>query len=511
MSESALYPPGRGQRHECTQCGRNMDKAARVFMDMAFCGTCYAREFLRRPCSRCLAPAMLHKSQDTGLCRSCIKLTRVCQRCEKPVRRAALIVNDAPVCASCRRHFEPYPKSYKPADHQTCSVCRKYRKPVNKSGPPLCAKCAASDRREEVEEIEQAYWMDYLLGAQESLRMRLTQDWCRTLFDGFVEHQVESVSVKPLALRIERYLPMFQSLEQRFKSLAEIHANSLLENYTPEELRRAEAVVSFLYQSGVGVPTRDKLEDTAERRRIRAIIGSVRDPNHAQILEEFLRLRAGPSSGDAPSVKTLRVSLRAACGLLEITEAGFPAQRDVARYLRGRPGQRAALASFIGFLRGRGVEVSLPAKPKKPRPKKNTASSGVSLESCLAMLKSSDEYGQLRAAAVGAVVGLLGLPLSDVVRYPRTQITGDEQALKLTIDGEVVTLDPRLAVNLMRYIAMRDRKIGNKEGFLFPGRASHQHVSEAAVTYHFKEWGVSARELGALGRSFLKREAQILL
>lgn len=490
----------RGQHHACGSCGCTIKKAHRVFHDQPFCDTCYAREFLRRPCSRCAEPTLLHISQETGLCRKCEQLERVCLRCARPVKRAALLVGGEPVCPSCRRHFPPFPAKTKPKNHATCGICRKYRRVVRRdeADRPYCSRCADTDRREEVAEQEARYWLDSLAQRTVQLAPLLTTPWCQELFKTFVEAEVGRTPAQALALNLKHHHQVFMALETRMPDIAVATSAQFLEKFTAAEMRRWEMVFGFLRRQGYALPKADDLERASDLRRIQAAIKGVERCHDGWRIARFAKHLDAQSS----TIKTQRVAIRAACGLVQVHPSSRLTQKSVDAYLAAKPGQRAALSSFIGYLRGQGVALRLPKKPPK---RKKGVSRLKDLDACIGILQHSQNYGQLRAAVAGVLIGLLGMQLKAALKLPREALTWSAGGISLALPGQTVELDSRLVEGISRYLALRDADVGHVGGLLFPGRAGVERVSEATLGYHFKEWGVSARNLIVAGREYLAR------
>ncbi len=511
--DPALTPP-RGRRRECHRCGRPIQKAQRVFMGIVFCSTCYAREFSRRPCRRCGKPARLHKSQETGLCRSCERAERSCLRCERPVPKAALLIEGKAVCPSCRRYFPPFHRPKRPAGHETCSVCRKHRsvEARDENGRPLCKLCAASDRREEVREIDERYWRENLLRRHAALEQRLKTPWCRKLLDGFVAHQVAKVPAMRLSLALERHVRNFRKLESRFASLDEIDSAALLERFNTEEMRRAQSLLEYLRDVGMEVPTRDQAEGLAEERRMTDLLESMRDSPHARILEGFHAHLAEPNfRGQLSKPKSRRLSLKAACGLIRTAGEKALGQDVLEAYLRAVPGQHAGVSRFVGYLsRRKGLAISLPP-PRAPKVRQPSAREGdEALARCLRHLADDVDFVNLRAAVAGALVGLVALPLADVVRLGRGVVSrGTDGTLVIALpDDAQFEADPRITPGLARYLRCRDELTGTTDGFLFPGRPTSQHVNEGTISSRLKSWGAPVQVLAICARRWIKERAR---
>ena len=99
--------------------------------------------------------------------------------------------------------------------------------------------------------------------------------------------------------------------------------------------------------------------------RIRAILASIpaNSPGAATLLA-YCGLLGGADQGTLSSLRSTRMALRPAADLLlqadPSTGSGLPTQKHLDRYVRHRPGQRAAVTGFVHFLnrqQGCGLEL----------------------------------------------------------------------------------------------------------------------------------------------------------
>lgn len=492
-----------------------MAKAHRVFQGIAFCPSCYKREFKPRPCRNCGASTRLHRTQETGLCRVCDSAERRCLRCERPVPRAALRIENKVVCPSCRRYFPPFPIRRSAPDHETCSVCRKHRDVARRDddGRPLCSRCADHDRREEVRELDESYWRQGVLNRHALLEPTLSTAWAQELLSGFIEFQLGRVPAKRLALTLSGQVDRLKLLEQRFDGLDAITEESLLARYTSEELRRSQTILAYLRSIHIETPNRDQSEQLAEGRRIAALLEKAQRTPHSSVVQRFHVALGQPNKrGVTPEKRSQRLNLTAATGWVTLAGDDSLSQKNLDRYLRERPGQRAALSSFIGYLRREeGINLDLPSKPHAKFPIASQRTGDVALARCLSILGSySNSFETRRAALAGALVGLLGLPLRVVVRIPRRGLVESRQGgLKLSIPDvniKDVLVDEKLSANIERYLGDRDERVGSSDGFLLPGRPFDQHVGENTVSSLLKTLGVQVRMLSIRGHDWIRRE-----
>lgn len=494
----------------CGSCGRGMEKAKRIFEGVAFCSSCYLRHFERRPCERCGQPARLHKSQEIGRCGKCERETRRCLRCDELTPRAALIFEGEAVCKKCRRYYPPFPpKAQKDSSQRNCQVCRKPRNVAGRDpdGRPLCAKCFSIDRREEVAEEDRRYWVTSLARRQVVGRQSLITQWCRALFDTFVEFRLTNTPPKSLSLKLANYIQFFQGLETRFHSRKTLFNANLLDHYTPDELRRSEPIITFFAEIGVDAPTRAHTRAAAERRRIHDILAEHAGGSFYAILKAYSEDMANPTPPrQTIALTTQRTNLRAAAGLVAATGGKRITQSTVTRFLVSSPGQRASLSRFIGFLNDGAYDLSLPSvKSRNPRPTRATDSS---LEVCLHALENEASLSRRRALLCAIFSGLLGLPLAKVVAFERDRLSSNHaNAVTLYLDGAWVSLPDRLHGPLSRHLNDRDVEMESRQGWLFPGRPDSQPITSETVNYHLKKFGVTASQLAIEGRYVLKMRA----
>ena len=125
---------------ECFGCGRLMERAHRIFKQESYCGTCYAREFKRKPCPQCGEMARLPERHPNAICSSCEK-RKPCVRCGKEGYRLGLMSEYGPVCMACARYF---------SEEKVCSRCgsvSRHLSRVQRLGfdEPVCPRCARAD------------------------------------------------------------------------------------------------------------------------------------------------------------------------------------------------------------------------------------------------------------------------------------------------------------------------------------------------------------------------------
>lgn len=488
-----------GEGH-CGCCGRPMKKATRIYDGVRFCAACYKREFQRVACASCGNPARIHRSQESVLCGQCSRISRKCLRCGRDTPRAALRVGEEVVCKRCRKHYPGGKAAPAWNNRRTCSGCYKYRRVAGytQQGRPLCPLCSEADRSDELKRAENDYWISEVAERQIEARQRLASPWARELFDAFVEQKIGEIAAKPLAARLNNFVTDFAQLESRFEHIREVNSKTLLERYSPEELRGAQAVMAYLAGLGIRTPTTSEVSEAAEGRKIDTLLRRVASEQWFPTLRPFAdELKRPNHRGAFRSTRTRKSYLQAATGLLRHTGTKPLDQRAITSYLRRCPGQRNALMPFVAHLRRMGYSVEL--KPTRVREAATSSDAAdAAIRQLLGVLDTTNSFADARAAMAGVLVGLTGLPLEQVVRLGVRAIepTGYD-AYFFRTESAAIALDQRLTHALTNYLSLRDGAKAAHSHHLFPGNSLHRSVAAATVSARLSRLGASARLLAS--------------
>ena len=373
----------------CDQCGREMEKAHRIYKGLSYCSTCYAREFKSKICPKCGAISRLLAKDPDAICGRCEK-DKPCVRCGKEKYSIGLISIYGPVCKSCARYFaEPKPCSQcgelshhlsrvkrlgfdEPvcpkcarSDHGCCQMCRRSRRLHQASdGRQLCKKClelgyipctscGSLMPAGRGKQCETCYWNSVFerrlrLNQAAFLEKRMSQNYYS--FGIWLKQKIGAFNA---ALKVGRYLAFFLALEK----IEFVHPDysKLLAHFGAEQLRRVQLPIQWLIETqGLVVDTLQKKADS-ERRQIDSLMHRfIAGCKSKKIIDAYYQYLVRKQENGKTSLRSIRLSLRAAISVLELCSTtgldDLPEQKDINLYISRTPGQNAALSGFISFL-----------------------------------------------------------------------------------------------------------------------------------------------------------------
>lgn len=149
----------------------------------------------------------------------------------------------------------------------------------------------------------------------------------------------------------------------------------LLKNFTTALLRQYELPVKWL-ETHVGIALADEdKRDAADLRRVREAVNRLPEGTLArQVADAFASELINRHTAGELLAKSARMALSPAISLLEEEDPEgnrLPRQAALESYLRQVPGQRAAVATFLGFLRANhSLHLRLPPKPSSSAARK---------------------------------------------------------------------------------------------------------------------------------------------
>ena len=378
-----------GTRDECDFCIRDHVHIKRRYQGLRYCATCYTREFKPRACPGCGRSARLPVDRADAVCRACERRAP-CTRCAKIDERRGTTTAEGRLCNACAqrlRETEPCElcttasnrlSRYSRLGHDlrvcprcaragqgTCAACGRHRPlETGPDGRQLCQRC-----RDEGEHPCETCGQTTPAGygrrcrnceATERARKRietiaasLEPTPIAQRFAAFGDWLIETAGAEKAARDAARHAAFFEAIRETWGDVPDYAA--LVANFSAEGLRRQRRPMRWLAEQGLVSIDADTREDDSEQRRIAATIkrlpeGSLAHAvmsNYCAALDE--RLRSGQLTW-----RSARLGLTPAVALLEAAlGAGrdLPEQETLDGQLRETPGQRAALAGFVRWVR----------------------------------------------------------------------------------------------------------------------------------------------------------------
>ena len=374
---------------DCSQCGKSVIKYHRIYKGEGYCHTCYVRVFKPLPCSKCGEIHRLNYKEEQAVCEVCCH-NRPCIRCGKEGYEIGKITMYGPVCNSCSPYFREKkpcgycgvlsskltktekngtglsicPKCYRQEKgYETCPQCHKNRLLVETKQGWLCKKChevglvscqtCGTQMPAGAGNICDACgWLKRFNQRVSLLKFTISAEQVRAAFINFSQWLLQDVGNHKAALAIELYAPFFVEITKFWNGLPSYEV--ILQHFKPKGLRKYLKVKQWLHIIYQGNIQDSRKTDLAEEGRIDTLFAKIADQPIACDLfkgyqvELMARLYAGRTT-----LKSVRLALQPAVGLLMQRINQTPTQSDVGCYLAERLGQQAALTGFVNYLNNR--------------------------------------------------------------------------------------------------------------------------------------------------------------
>lgn len=393
----------------CDGCGDLMEKAHKLHLGNEYCATCYKRLFKAAACVLCNGKAIVHKNEMEPICSACTTSMRTCLRCDKPVPRAGLMIDQRPVCPSCVPYFKEPEKcarcervtsrlSTMPSagvfekicgscrnehTHATCSVCRKYRKVGSRreDASAVCIDCvhdstathACPDCGTQVPGKGQSRCRACLNRSAIEREVKLTSaifahHWVGVLWSRFATWMHARSPGNPKLLgTIQDHQPFFERIDAEYGSAMDLTGPAILQLFGTGVLRTHLLPMQFLAeQLDIHVRTEAK-SDAAEAARITELFISAKRQPWNELLQAYHQ--ALMKSALAPrSIRTYLSNAALFCASANVGNEAWSAG-SLERYLVAKPGARNSLSRFVTFCRSsRGWAVQMPTRGVIVRP-----------------------------------------------------------------------------------------------------------------------------------------------
>lgn len=379
-------PSSPRHRLECLCVGK---KVHRVHKGLPYCSICYARLFKRRLCPGCGNHARLPipKLDEKAVCRRC-EAAAPCVRCRKVGKPVGLMTEFGPACNSCAHYFhdpEPCEKCGELSTRlarvldvdpnlrccpkcaregaATCPNCRRHRFLVEgadgrkrcklciEKGESLCRTCEKPMPAGRGKECDNCTWEKSFNARADILVESFEHAPTRQRFADFCQWLKAEMGAHSAALKLENYLAFFAFLDSNPGGVPSYL--SLLEHYAADGLRRMQTPMMWLKVRYGVEPDVVMREEHSDKRRIEQMLESVPAGVAADALMGYRSYLLSRQAEGRTSIRSVRLSLRAATNVLATTSSAFdalPSQNSVTAYLTHTPGQAAAVQGFIGYL-----------------------------------------------------------------------------------------------------------------------------------------------------------------
>lgn len=351
----------------CLRCGRLTPHAAKLVDGKAVCSGCVGHFNAELKCSICgrmsrrmFSSLLLQQgSESPGHERDGDALG--CAAAETPM----------PICQPCRNK----------ATHATCASCRKHRRVArtDADGKPLCRSCAAPQPTfhacpscgEQIAGNGSARCMPCVLLASALLRARvlragLEREWCRALWDGFVERLTRSPNpVSKASKRLSASLEYFQLIDNAFERREELTGVSLHQVVSSPMHRRHLLAYRFLLDELGTEGAAEARAESSEVRRLHDVLARAKDRAYESLLKAYIDALRASGAADR-TVRMYAGVAQAFCERVAVTPQKVWKPGAVVEFLTHTPGAANSLSRFVTHCRTQlAWDVAMPSKASR--------------------------------------------------------------------------------------------------------------------------------------------------
>ncbi|MBV8659741.1 MAG: hypothetical protein JO142_18120 [Burkholderiales bacterium] len=209
------------------------------------------------------------------------------------------------------------------------------------------------------------YWIQRCSKSAALLVELLRVTRVRESFEGFAAWLHANSSPAVGARRLKHHVEFFEALD----GMGDIEwtAETLLQHFGTAALRKYELPMQWMgVSAGLRVDAGAKADESDERRLSKAVSSMPEGSVGRDVLQRFRKSLQQRCDAGSLTVRSARLAVRPAVALLAsqcVNGSSLPTQQALDAYLAQVPGQRAAMSTFLGFLkRVHGLELKLPAK-----------------------------------------------------------------------------------------------------------------------------------------------------
>ena len=376
------------QFNRCAECGKSPFKPHRIYKELAYCSTCYAREFKTSECRKCGRYARLAIFDKNATCKKC-ELDIPCIRCNKEDYSIGRITQYGPVCSPCAYYFnEPkacpicgtYSKRLasnsnlghtlkvcekcQRSSHKVCPSCNNHRQLHDRGdGIHTCRKCG-------IGEVTNCLSCNTIMPAgrtkfcvdctwQNTFENRLkicveilqTENMSHT-FNSYGKWMAAKLGNMPASQKINKDSVFFCEIESIWKNIPSYEV--LISHYSPEGLRAHRRLVAWLNQEG-HININEKLKSEAsEQLQIEKKLSQIPQGSKCyKPLHEYYQVLEEKQFRGKIKIRTIRLAISAVVNFLLAKNDSFnfiPNQDDIDIFLTNKPGQKGNLTGFVNHL-----------------------------------------------------------------------------------------------------------------------------------------------------------------
>jgi len=543
----------------CSECNGVMPKARAVYNKLAYCSPCYYKIFESVDCEHCGLPMRTPHGKKPAVCKHCKTKNRSCIRCNKPVPRAALIVDKGAVCPSCARFFkepktcpncghithhlardikngfnEPVCERCRRKDHITCADCGKNRRAfsTNHAGKSICAKCSdlkgvpyicptchRPGRRHSNTRCDRCYWMESVGKRFDSVIDSLPNNWVRKEFKHFFDDLFNYYRPKAMSIRLKKYSSFFCLIAEHFNSRDELSYESLVTIFGGRKIKSNTIIMNYFFQHGlIKELSIEKRDDIIQRARQLNVIKKAKNTWYYSLLIDYknyqltiasrYKQRGWKGKKRRLYPTTITGSLSASRAFLEfITELGINdirrvTQAELDKFSNYKSGYLSSIRSFILYL-NRIVKLFQPLKIERPLsaiPPDAFLSPDKSDLLLSSWLSAGEDIS--RQALICSLILLYAQNVQKIVELKLSDILQNEEGLyKIAFGKTEINLNSDVCELLNRYLKVR-RTLNVMEQewenpYLFPGSMKGSHLSNVTACGYLKKYDVTAKQLFA--------------
>lgn len=492
------------------------------------CKRCRAKGRTCAKCGREFAVKHVGKVFDDGsaYCSNCVrggKEMQICPNCGLETKHLSRDVNAGfhePVCSTCRHRKRPILPCdicgnerhfYGVLDGKNlCHSCYEERQPTMCA---VCGKVHVASARTICKDCE---YKDFVRKSVWRESAKLRQVWCRNLYAEFIDAQLEAYGGYDTNLRRPKQFPLFLIMDNSFKALADITAESLMILLRMNDQKNYRLLYGYLVQRGIIIEfTIDEREDAIAVANIEAAIKRIEGKWYHQLIlgfrDELMKLneryqeRGWVGRKRRFSLTTCCDNLLAGIRFCEFTKGISRStefeQEHVYDYLKVKRGTRDTLAHFLRYMKLRRKtfeRLKLPPKKRKDINVDNILPTKKCNELIHKWLNPPDS--EVKISLILLLMLLYAQRPRHIALMQLDHIFEKDGVYSIVIGKKKkLVLHDAMGNLLKRYFDLRTTKAMDDESnkYLFPGEYSGTFLSVDSIMNYPNRYGVSCRKLYA--------------